>query len=235
MQQATAKNIHHMVRLLICRDFRTILIHEPQNSGIEDIRKQIALPSSSRNLCQDNHSQVSVILEPSLTRPNCRSTYQLHSQINFKRHNRNTTKAYSYSVRMLRLAINFTLSVTVGTAGLSIAPSLRLQILRDARSSHVLETLEAFGAATYENSPKDIEDLVIATIMQIQEVFDRGEATPFDIYINSTLGGELSTLDVSDVSQDFECCETELIGAVHVHEIKLPLVYCLVEVTSISG
>jgi hypothetical protein len=104
---------------------------------------------------------------------------------------------------MLRLAINFTLSVTIGTAGLSIAPSLRLQPLRDGRSSRVLETLGAFATETFGKSPNDMEDLVTATIMQMQEIFDRGEATPFDIYVNSAPLGEFSTLDVSDISENF--------------------------------
>jgi hypothetical protein len=105
---------------------------------------------------------------------------------------------------MLSLAINFTLSVTIGTAGLSISPSLRLQPLRDGRSSRVLETLEMFATEAWRKFPKDMEDLVTTTIMQIQEIFDRGEATPFDLYISSPLSAQgISILDVSDIFSKF--------------------------------
>lgn len=96
--------------------------------------------------------------------------------------------------------------MTIGTAGLSIAPSLRLQPLRDARSSRVLEILETFTMQTYspELMQASMEDLVTATITQVQKIFDRGEATPFDIHVNSQLGEEISILDVSNISQDFD-------------------------------
>lgn len=167
------------------------------------------LPLSSRSLCQDNYSPGAVISRSSLIHPDCRSTgpaYQPHSHINFKNQNQATTKAYSHSVRMLRLTINFTLSVTIGTAGLSIAPSLRLQPLRDARSSRVLKILDTFILQTYspELMQASMEDLVTATITQVQKIFDRGEATPFDIHVNSQLGEEISILDVSNISQDFD-------------------------------
>jgi hypothetical protein len=212
------------------------LINEPQNSSIDNIRKQLVIPSSSQNLCQDHYSQVAVVPEPSLIRPKCGSTgpaHQLRSHNNFKRQNQATTKAYCHSIRMLRLAINFTLSVTIGTAGLSIAPSLRLQPLRDGRSSRVLETLQTFAAETYEKSPSYMEGLVTATITQVQRIFDRGEATPLDLYVHSDLGEEISILDVSDISQDFERCETGLIGAVHMLDTKSHLIYCFIKVTSV--
>jgi hypothetical protein len=99
----------------------------------------------------------------------------------------------------------------------------------------VLKILQTFSADIYDKSPSDMEDLVTATIMQMQEIFDRSEATPFDIYVNSYRApeAEVSTLDVSDISQDFDRCETGLIGVVHLDDTRLRLIYCFIEVTSV--
>jgi hypothetical protein len=122
---------------------------------------------------------------------------------------------------MLRLAINFTLSVTIGT-GLSITSSLSLQPLRDAPSSRVLEALETFAmeGRLYSTMQKNLEDLVTATITQVQGMFDRGEATPFDVFAYSGTAEQFSTLDMSEIPEVSECSETELIRPVYVLEAR---------------
>lgn len=144
---------------------------------------------SSQDQCRVYDSGVAAAPQSSLIHLHPDSTsisagYQPRPRANIKWQRKTKTKTYSHSTHMLRFAINFTLSVSRGTAGILILPSLHLRPLQDALSSHAMDILSSFVSYIMYDSelPDNFQELVSATIIQLQEVFDRGEATRSDIF-----------------------------------------------------
>lgn len=106
-------------------------------------------------------------------------------------------------MRISRLLIELKISVTSGTAGLSIAPSLHLQPLRDRNSSRVLSIFASFRSRSlyYQSLGYDIEGLVDETIAEVQQLFNQTEAGPCDMFAFTDLT-PFSILDVCDASPD---------------------------------
>lgn len=180
-----------------------ILIQDSQNSSIQDIQKQLVPSLSLQKSWQAHNSQVAVETEPQVVHKNLSSTgsiYQLRTHPNFKGQRKATTKSYSHSVRMLSLAINFTISVTMGSAGLSIAPCLNLRFLRDASSSRAVTILNSLNCQLcYPESAQYVKCQFNAAIAEFQEIFHQGEATPSDVYAFPGEAGCFSIMDVREI------------------------------------
>lgn len=102
---------------------------------------------------------------------------------------------YRYSTSLLGFVFQASFNLDRGAGGISIAPLLHINPLLDQRTSVVYGILDMLhdNIRVTENLG-DYEKSIDLTIRQLQEAFDRREASPLDIV---WLWSECSVLDVS--------------------------------------